>query len=198
MTAVRLPGVPGEDVAREVRTQAAIPILMLTAKTATADRVHGLELGADDYVTKPFSPRGVVLRVRAILRRAAGDAEADQLASYGGGQLLIDETRHQVTAHGQPADLTSTEWKLLLTLASVPGRVFTRFELVNRAHGYDYEGYERTIDSHVSNLRRKIDTGPRAPGLIETVTGIGYRLAVTHDRTPAEPPATVPDRAAAG
>ena len=100
---LRLPDVPGEDVAREVRTQAAIPILMLTAKTGTADRIHGLELGADDYVTKPFSPREVVLRVRAILRRAAGDAEADQLASYGGGQLLIDETRHQVTAHGQPA-----------------------------------------------------------------------------------------------
>ena len=195
---LRLPDVPGEDVAREVRTQAAIPILMLTAKTGTADRIHGLELGADDYVTKPFSPREVVLRVRAILRRAAGDAEADQLASYGGGQLLIDETRHQVTAHGQPADLTSTEWKLLTTLASVPGRVFTRYELVNRARGYEYEGYERTIDSHIRNLRRKIDTDPRETGLIETVTGTGYRLAVTHDRTPARPSVAVPDQAAAG
>ena len=101
---LRLPDVPGEDVAREVRTQAAIPILMLTAKTGTADRIHGLELGADDYVTKPFSPREVVLRVRAILRRAAGDGASDQPSSSGGGQLLIDETRHQVTAHGQPAD----------------------------------------------------------------------------------------------
>ena len=195
---LRLPDVPGEDVAREVRTQAAIPILMLTAKTGTADRIHGLELGADDYVTKPFSPREVVLRVRAILRRAAGEADAEQLASYGGGQLLIDETRHHVTAHGQPAGLTSTEWKLLTTLASVPGRVFTRYELVNRARGYEYEGYERTIDSHIRNLRRKIDTGPREPGLIETATGTGYRLAVTRDRAPARPPAAVPDQAAAG
>jgi DNA-binding response OmpR family regulator len=194
---LRLPDVPGEDVAREVRAQAAIPILMLTAKTGTADRIHGLELGADDYVTKPFSPREVVLRVHAILRRASGLPGSEEPASYGGGQLLIDEARHQVTVHGQLAGLTSTEWKLLTTLASVPGRVFTRYELVNRARGYEYEGYERTIDSHIRNLRRKIDAGPGAPGLIETVTGTGYRLAVARDRTPARPPAAVPDHATA-
>jgi hypothetical protein len=113
-------------------------------------------------------------------------------------RLIIDEARRQVTAAGHIVTLTATEWKLLTTLASVPGRVFTRYELVNRARGYEYEGYERTIDSHIRNLRRKIDTDSRKPGLIETVTGTGYRLAVTHDRTPAPPPVAVPDQAAAG
>jgi len=181
---LRLPDVPGEDVAREVRAHAATPIMMLTAKTGTTDRIHGLELGADDYVTKPFSPREVVLRARAILRRATGQPGGDEPASYGGGALLIDETRHKVTAHGQPADLTASEWKLLTALASVPGRVFSRYELVNRVRGYEYQGYERTIDSHVRNLRRKIETDPHAPRLIDTVTGTGYRLTVTRDRAP--------------
>ncbi len=184
---LRLPDVPGEEVAREVRAATATPIMMLTAKTGTAERIHGLELGADDYVTKPFSPREVVLRARAILRRAAGQPAADGPASYGAGQLIIDETRRQITAHGQPADLTASEWKLLTTLASVPGRVFSRYELVNRIRGYEYEGYERTIDSHIRNLRRKIETDPHAPRLIDTVTGAGYRLAVTRDRAPAPP-----------
>jgi DNA-binding response OmpR family regulator len=184
---LRLPDVPGEEVAREVRATAATPIMMLTAKTGTADRIHGLELGADDYVTKPFSPREVALRARAILRRATGQPGEDEPASYGGGQLVIDEARHQVTAHGHPVDLTATEWKLLTTLASVPGRVYSRYELVNRVRGYEYRGYERTIDSHIRNLRRKIETTPRAPQLIDTVTGTGYRLAVTRDRSRASP-----------
>jgi DNA-binding response OmpR family regulator len=163
--------------------------MMLTAKTGTADRIHGLELGADDYVTKPFSPREVALRARAILRRATGQPATSEPASYGGGTLVIDEDRHQVTAHGQPADLTATEWKLLTTLASVPGRVFSRYELVNRVRGYEYRGYERTIDSHIRNLRRKIETSPHAPQLIDTITGTGYRLAVTRDHAPAQPAA---------
>jgi DNA-binding response OmpR family regulator len=181
---LRLPDVPGEDVAREIRATAATPIVMLTAKTGTADRIHGLELGADDYVTKPFSPREVVLRVRAVLRRATASPGGEEPVSYGGGQLVIDEARRLVLVHGHPAELTSTEWKLLSTLASVPGRVFSRYELVNRARGYEYEGYERTIDSHIRNLRRKIGTGPHAPQLIDTVTGAGYRLALTRDRHP--------------
>ncbi len=180
---LRLPDVPGEEVAREIRAAAATPIMMLTAKTETEDRIHGLELGADDYVTKPFSPREVLLRARAILRRASGTPEADTPEAYGDGRLVIDESRRQVTADGQPVTLTATEWKLLTTLASVPGRVYTRYELLNRARGYEYEGYERTIDSHIRNLRRKIEHGPHAPALIETVTGVGYRLAVTRDRT---------------
>jgi DNA-binding response OmpR family regulator len=182
---LRLPDVPGEDVAREVRGQVATPIVMLTAKTGTTDRIHGLELGADDYVTKPFSPREVVLRVRAVLRRAAATPAGEEPVSYGGGRLVIDEARRQVLANGQPAELTRTEWKLLTTLASVPGRVYSRYELVNRARGYEYEGYERTIDSHIRNLRHKIETDPHAPQLIDTVTGAGYRLALTRDHQPA-------------
>jgi len=177
-----LPDVPGEEVAREVRASGAVPIMMLTAKTGTEDRIHGLELGADDYVTKPFSPREVLLRARAILRRAAGTPEPDAPASYGGGTLVIDEARRQVTAAGRDVTLTATEWKLLTTLASVPGRVYSRYELINRTRGYEYDGYERTIDSHIRNLRHKIEPDPHAPGLIETVTGAGYRLAVPRDR----------------
>ena len=178
---LRLPDVPGEEVAREVRAASAVPIMMLTAKTGTEDRIHGLELGADDYVTKPFSPREVLLRARAILRRAAGVQAPDAPASFGGGKLVIDETRRQATAGGQPVTLTTTEWKLLTTLASVPGRVFSRYELINRTRGYEYDGYERTVDSHIRNLRHKIEPDPHAPALIETVTGAGYRLAVTRD-----------------
>jgi DNA-binding response OmpR family regulator len=193
---LRLPDVSGEDVAREVRAQAPTPIVMLTAKTDTAERIHGLELGADDYITKPFSPREVVLRVRAVLRRATATPGAEEPVSYGGGQLLIDEARRLVLVAGQPAGLTSTEWKLLTTLASVPGRVYSRYELVNRARGYEYEGYERTIDSHIRNLRRKLEADPHAPQLIDTVTGAGYRLALTRDHHPAPPPAAARDEAA--
>jgi DNA-binding response OmpR family regulator len=194
---LRLPDVPGEEVAREVRAASRTPIMMLTAKTDTEDRIRGLELGADDYVTKPFSPREVLLRVRAILRRAGSEPEADAPASYGGGRLVIDEPRRQVNAAGHPVTLTATEWKLLTTLASVPGRVFSRYELINRARGYEYDGYERTIDSHIRNLRHKIEPDPHAPGLIETVTGAGYRLAITRDRQPGTPQAAwLPARAA--
>ena len=181
---LRLPNLPGEEVAREVRAAAGTPIMMLTAKTGTEDRIHGLELGADDYVTKPFTPREVLLRARAILRRATGVPEPDAPVSYGGGRRVIDEPHRLVTAAGQVVTLTATEWKLLTILASVPGRVFSRYELINRVCGYEYEGYERTIDSHIRNLRHKIEPGPHAPGLIETVTGAGYRLAITRDRQP--------------
>jgi len=179
---LRLPDVPGEEVAREVRAATQTPIMMLTAKTDTTDRIRGLELGADDYVTKPFSPREVVLRARAILRRAAGISQAEAPVSYGGGRLVIDEARRQVTVGGRPATLTTTEWKLLSTLASVPGRVYSRYELVNRTRGYEYDGYERTIDSHIRNLRHKIEPDPHAPALIQTVTGAGYRLTLTRDK----------------
>ncbi len=175
-----LPDVPGETVARELRAAGATPILMLTAKSAEQDRVHGLELGADDYVTKPFSPRELVLRVQAILRRG-GLAAGPEVASYGGGELVIDEQRRAVTVRGAQAELTPTEWGVLVALATVPGRVYSRFELINRVRGYEFEGYERTIDSHVKNLRRKIEGEPGNPRIIQTVLGGGYRLGLSRD-----------------
>jgi DNA-binding response OmpR family regulator len=175
-----LPDVPGETVARELRATGGTRILMLTAKASEEDRVRGLELGADDYVTKPFSPRELVLRVQAILRRG-GTADAQEAVSYGGGELVIDEPRRTVTVRGAPADLTPTEWGVLVALATVPGRVYSRFELINRVRGYEFEGYERTIDSHVKNLRRKVEADPGSPRIIQTVLGGGYRLGLARD-----------------
>jgi DNA-binding response OmpR family regulator len=176
-----LPDVPGETVARELRTMSAVPILILTAKAAEEDRIRGLELGADDYVTKPFSPRELTLRVQAILRRGGAAAADDGVASYGSGDLLIDEPRRTVIVRGTPVALTPTEWGILGTLATVPGRVYSRFELINKVRGYEFEGYERTVDSHVKNLRRKIEEDPASPRIILTVLGGGYRLGLTRD-----------------
>ncbi len=175
-----LPDVPGETVARELRATSPTPILMLTAKASEEDRIRGLELGADDYVTKPFSPREVVLRVQAILRRGAPAANSG-VVSYGGGDLVIDEPRRTATVRGTAAELTPTEWGILVALATVPGRVYSRFELINRVRGYEFEGYERTIDSHVKNLRRKIEEDPGGPRIIQTVLGGGYRLGLARD-----------------
>jgi len=175
-----LPDVPGETVARELRASGATPIVMLTAKSGEEDRIRGLELGADDYVTKPFSPRELVLRVQAILRRGS-PAGNSGIASYGGGELLIDEPQRAVTVRGDKALLTPTEWGLLTALATVPGRVYSRFELINRVRGYEFEGYERTVDSHVKNLRRKVEADPASPRIIETVLGGGYRLGLSRD-----------------
>ena len=175
-----LPDVPGETVAREVRAAGGTPILMLTAKAAEEDRIRGLELGADDYVTKPFSPRELVLRVQAILRRG-GSAVAQGVTSYGGGELVIDEPRRTVTIRGSVAGLTPTEWGVLIALATVPGRVYSRYELINRVRGHEFEGYERTVDSHVKNLRRKIEGDPANPRIIQTVLGGGYRLGLARD-----------------
>jgi DNA-binding response OmpR family regulator len=172
--------VPGETVARELRATGPVPILMLTAKSTEEDRIAGLELGADDYVTKPFSPRELVLRVQAILRRGGPTAEQGT-ASYGGGTLVIDEPRRQATVRGADVELTPTEWGVLVALATVPGRVYSRFELINRVRGHEFEGYERTIDSHVKNLRRKIEEDPGSPQIVQTVLGGGYRLGLTRD-----------------
>ncbi len=175
-----LPDVPGETVAREVRAASSTPILMLTAKTSEEDRIAGLELGADDYVTKPFSPRELVLRVQAILRRNA-PANEQGLSSFGDGLLVIDEPRRVAVVRGGEIELTPTEWGILVALATVPGRVYSRFELINRVRGYDFEGYERTIDSHVKNLRRKIEEDPGNPAIVQTVLGGGYRLGLNRD-----------------
>ncbi len=178
-----LPDVSGEAVARELRAAGpggSVPILMLTAKATEEDRIAGLELGADDYVTKPFSPRELVLRVQAVLRRG-GPSAVPRATSYGAGILVIDEPRREVTVRGAGVELTPTEWGILVALATVPGRVYTRAELINRVRGYEFEGYERTIDSHVKNLRRKVEQDPGAPRIVQTVLGGGYRLGVARD-----------------
>jgi DNA-binding response OmpR family regulator len=188
-----LPDVSGEEVAHELRRTSDVPIIMLTAKTDVDDRIKGLRLGADDYVTKPFSPREVVLRVQAVLRRGRGPQATGQ--SYGNRQLVIDQVTRAVTASGHPVDLTPSEWDLLTTLAGVPGRVFTRAELVNRIRDYEFDGYERIIDTHVKNLRRKLEPDPTHPEVIETVLGAGYRLSLSRDpRDPRDPENALTDR----
>ncbi len=175
-----LPDVPGETVAAEIRRTSATPILMLTARAGEEDRIRGLELGADDYVTKPFSPREVVLRASAILRRTAVSTSAGSSSSFGGGALTVDEARHEATVRGERVELTPTEWGLLNALAAVPGRVYSRLELLNRVRGYELSS-ERVVDSHVKNLRRKLEADPQHPEIIETVMGAGYRLGLARD-----------------
>ena len=173
-----LPDVSGEEICREIRARSDVPILMLTAKAAEDERVGGLQLGADDYLTKPFSPRELVARVHAVLRRSQGaEVPLVEVLSFDGGALEIDTIQHEVRRDGEAVDLTPNEYKLLVTLASYPGRVYSRFELINHVQGYDYEGYERTIDAHVKNLRKKIEPDPRHPVYVLTVVGTGYRLA---------------------
>jgi DNA-binding response OmpR family regulator len=176
-----LPDIPGESVLREVRAARPVPVLVLTAMSGEEDRIRGLELGADDYVTKPFSPRELVLRVQAILRRGGRATEQPGRASYGGGTLVIDEPKRQILVGGQAAGLTPTEWGILVALASVPGRVYSRLELINRVRGHEFEGYERTVDSHVKNLRRKLGDDPADPRIVQTVLGGGYRLGLSRD-----------------
>ena len=176
-----LPDISGEEVVREIRSTSTLPILVLTGKAEPQDRIRGLELGADDYVTKPFSPREVVLRVKAILRRATDQRGQNPVVSFGEGGLVIDEERRSVTVGGTKVVLTPTEWGILLALTAVPGRVYSRFELINRVRGHEFDGYERTVDSHVKNLRRKIESDLRHPAIVETVLGGGYRLGLDRD-----------------
>lgn len=170
-----LPKLSGERVCRTVRETSNVPIIMLTAKGEVEDRIIGLELGADDYLIKPFSPRELVARVRALLRRAHAENEP-ALEVLDFGDLIIDITGHKVLIENQEVDLTASEFKLLTTLARFPGRVYTRMELVEKVLGYDFEGYERTIDSHVKNLRAKLGDDPRHPRWLYTVHGVGYRF----------------------
>jgi len=171
-----LPDLSGEEVCREIRSRSDVPILILTAKASEDERVTGLAIGADDYLTKPFSPRELVGRVRAILRRTQPEMPLVEVLSFDGGALEIDTVQHVVRRDGVEVDLTPNEYKLLQTLARYPGRVYSRFELISHVQGYDYDGYERTIDAHVKNLRKKIEPDPKHPRYIETVFGAGYRL----------------------
>jgi DNA-binding response OmpR family regulator len=175
-----LPDVPSETLAREVRVTGPVPVLMLTARAAEEDRIAGLDPGADDYVIKPFSPQELVRRVQAILRRG-GSVAGPGPASYGGGTLLIDEPRREVTVRGAGVDLTPTEWGILVALATIPGRVYSRYELINRVRGNEFEGQQRTVDSHVKNLRGKVEEDPGSPRIVQTVLGRGYRLGMARD-----------------
>ena len=168
-----LPQLDGLEVTRRLRRDSGVPIIMLTARDDETDKVVGLELGADDYVTKPFSPRELEARVRAVLRRHSGDAAAEILRA---GDLTIDIPRLRVDVSGRPVELTATEFQLLTALARQSGRVFTRAQLLDAIHGVAFDSYERAIDAHVKNIRRKIEPDPRAPRYLLTVYGVGYRL----------------------
>ncbi|WP_068774799.1 response regulator transcription factor [Paenibacillus sp. FJAT-26967] len=172
-----LPDMDGEQVCRAVRQMNSVPILMLTAKVSNANRIQGLSLGADDYVTKPFDPRELVARVRAILRRTdEGQLLADRV-SYDNGHLEIDSLQQKVYCGGEPVSLTPSEYKLLIALAKYPKRHFTRDELVDKVLGYEFSGDIRTIDQHVKNIRHKIERDPKRPSYIVTVYGSGYRFS---------------------
>jgi DNA-binding response OmpR family regulator len=168
-----LPDIAGEDICQTIRKDSDLPIIMLTAKSEEEDRIKGLGIGADDYVVKPFSPREVVARVKALLRRIKGSKKS---ISFNNGNLIIDSLRFEVTKGGSLVVLTPTEFKLLQCLTERPGQVFTRLQLVNIILGYDFEGYDRTIDAHIKNIRHKIEDDPRVPSYIKTVYGVGYRF----------------------
>jgi Response regulators consisting of a CheY-like receiver domain and a winged-helix DNA-binding domain len=170
-----LPGLDGWEVCRKIRKDSDIPIIMLTARDEESDRLVGLEIGADDYVTKPFSPREVVARVKAILRRANKEVVRKEPINAGG--LTIDLERHQVLNGEKIVELTPTEFKLLEVLAANSGKVFSRLQIVEQTQGYTFEGYERTIDAHIKNLRRKLEPNPKEPRYIQTVYGVGYKFA---------------------
>jgi len=176
-----LPDRDGWEITRLVRGDpalAALPIIMLTARVEDTDKIIGLELGADDYVTKPFNPREVVARVRSVLRRAAGSETPSPRRILQVGGLLMDLGRHEVMLNGASVDLTPTEFKLLRMFMENPGYAFTRSELIEQGLGYEYEGMERTLDSHIKNLRKKIEPDPKHPTYIQTVYGVGYRLSI--------------------
>jgi len=170
-----LPGMNGYEVTRKLRRDSDVPILMLTARDEETDRLIGLEIGADDYVTKPFSPREVVARAKAILRRTHKSATQAEIVRVG--ELTIDSERHLVKKGAAAIELTPTEFKILDLLAGSVNRVFTRLQIVERVQGYAFDGYERTVDAHMKNLRRKIEDNPKEPRYIQTVYGVGYRLA---------------------
>jgi len=170
-----LPGMDGLDVARELRRDSSVPIVMLTARDDELDRILGLEIGADDYVTKPFSPRELVARIRAILRRVDRQDEPGDRIEVGG--VAIDVARMKVEVEGRNVELTPTEFQLLLTLARQPGRIFTRAQLLDAIHGLAFESYERAIDAHVKNVRHKLEPDPSRPRYVLTVYGVGYRFA---------------------
>jgi len=177
-----LPDIPGEQVIQELKAQADVPVIMVTARSSEEDRVAGFALGADDYVVKPFSARELAARVKAVLKRTRETELSDAGAvSFEEGELTLDGHRYEVKKRGGPVNLTPTEFKVLFSLASTPGKVFTRDELVVKALGYQFEGYERSIDAHIKNIRQKIEDDPRNPRFILTIYGIGYKFTGKRD-----------------
>ena len=170
-----LPGMDGLDVTRQLRASSSVPIIMLTARTEESDRIVGLELGADDYVDKPFSPKELVARIRAVMRRA--DATLGGGETVTAGDLSIDIPKRRVIVGNDVVELTTTEFDLLVTLVRQPGRIYTRAQLLDAMHGVSFESYERSIDAHIKNLRRKIEPDPKRPTRILTVYGVGYKYA---------------------
>ncbi|MFC1966679.1 response regulator transcription factor [Chloroflexota bacterium] len=169
-----LPGMDGLEICRTLRVESDVPIIMLTARTTDEDKLAGLGLGADDYVTKPFSPRELAARVRAVLRRLPGERGPDEI-KYS--ELIVDFLRHEASLAGKPLNLTEVEFKLLGVFAREPGRVFSRAQLIEKALGYDFSGFDRTIDVHILNLRRKLELDPGHPKYIKTVYGAGYKFS---------------------
>jgi two-component system, OmpR family, alkaline phosphatase synthesis response regulator PhoP len=169
-----LPGIDGYEVTKAIRGRSAVPIIMLTARSEETDRIVGLELGADDYVVKPFSPRELVARVKAVLRRAAGSVTTETIRVK---DLVINVPNRTVERDGERVDLTTSEFELLRVLASIPGRVYTRGQLLDAIRGVSFESYERAIDAHVKNVRRKLERDPRQPVYLLTVYGVGYKFS---------------------
>ncbi len=172
---LNLPKIDGLDVCRALRKESNTPVIMVTARVEETDRLVGLELGADDYIVKPFSPREVVARVRAVLRRTEGETARPE--TLGAGELTIDLAKHTVRIKDRPVELTPTEFELLSVMMQNPGRVFTRLQLLDRVQGQAFEGYERTIDAHIKNLRQKLEPDSRTPRYLLTVFGVGYKFA---------------------
>ena len=178
---LKLPGMNGYEVFREIRNDSSVPIIMLTSRGEEVDRVVGLELGADDYITKPFSPREVVARIKAVLRRIqtppAAAGTLDQVAIIRNGDIEIDAQDHEVRVRGNVVSLTPTEFRILELLAANPGRTFTRAQLLDKIKGDELEIFDRTLDRHVANLRHKIEADPASPRYVVTVFGVGYKMA---------------------
>ncbi|HHW57909.1 MAG TPA: response regulator transcription factor [Clostridia bacterium] len=171
-----LPGISGEELCKRLRQFSDVPILMLTAKVQESDKINGFSIGADDYITKPFSPRELVMRVKAILRRTTDDVPLAEVMSFNNDDLVVDLRAHTVRKKGVVVNLTPNEFKILKILIRNPNRVFTREELIEKVMGFDYEGYDRTIDAHIKNLRQKIEDDTKNPVYIKTVYGVGYKF----------------------
>ena len=177
-----LPDISGEELFLDLKALGDIPVIMVTSKSSEEERVAGLALGADDYVVKPFSPRELAFRVQAVLKRFQGTSDSSgKVLSFDAGRLVLDGQTFGVNLDGQPVTLTASEFRILFALAEQPGRIFTREELIEKALDYHFEGYDRTVDAHIKNIRKKIESDPRKPEYIQTVYGVGYRFGGKKD-----------------